>query len=218
MIIKYLGHSAFELRLDDKRKVVFDPYEAGSYDGAVGFGPITGSYDIAVVSHDHPDHASAKVIASAENVVDSDGAFDFEGVGIRSFGVFHDETSGSERGNNLVSIVETEGLRIAHLGDLGHIIDPAELPELEGVDVLLIPVGGYFTIDAGTAASIVEKFRPKIVIPMHFKTEKLGFPIAAVDDFISLMDNVEVAGASELEISGESLSGASKVVVLDPAM
>ena len=218
MIIRYLGHSAFELRLDDQRKIVFDPYEAGSYDGAVGFDQITGKYDIAVVSHDHPDHASARVTASAENVVDKAGERDLGGVRIGSYSTFHDETSGSERGKNLVSIVEAEGLRIAHLGDLGHIVDVGELPELEGVDVILIPVGGHFTIDAGTAALIVERFRPKITIPMHFKTEKLGFPIATVDDFTALMDNVEVAGGSELEISHDTLSGASKVVVLDPAL
>ena len=158
------------------------------------------------------------MIASAENVVDSDGTFEFGGIGIRSFSVFHDETSGSERGNNLVSIVEFEGLRIAHLGDLGHIIDPEELPELEGVDVLLIPVGGFFTIDAGIAASIVKKFRPKIVIPMHFKTEKCPFPPHTVDDFISGREEAVRANDIQVEITADSLPAERQILVLDYAL
>ncbi len=218
MRLKYLGHAAFELSLGDGRKIVFDPYEAGSYDGAVMFDPIEGRYDIAVVSHDHPDHASAVVIASADRVVDSAGETEIDGIKVASFPVFHDETKGSERGKTLISIVETEGIRIAHLGDLGHMITMEDLPALGGLDVAMIPVGGHFTIDAEVAAAIVDLFKPKIVIPMHFKTEKLGFPIDAVDGFISLMDNVEVTGGSELEISSETLSGSSKVVVLEPAL
>ncbi|MBN2070624.1 MAG: MBL fold metallo-hydrolase [Candidatus Krumholzibacteriota bacterium] len=218
MILRYLGHSSFELRLGDGRKIIFDPYEAGSYDGAVGFDRITEKYDIAVVSHDHPDHASRRVIEDAGSLVDSAGRVDLGGVVIESFSVYHDESSGSERGVNLVSIIEADGLRIAHLGDLGHPISVPDLPALEGVDVILIPVGGYFTIDARAAAAIVREFEPKIAIPMHFKTEKLGFPIAGVDNFTDLMDNVEIAGKCEMEISVSMLSGPRKVVVLDPAL
>lgn len=218
MKINYLGHAAFELILDDGKKLVFDPYESGAYDGALAYGPITGAYDIAVVSHDHADHCYKGVTSKAGTVLDKAGESEVEGIKVTAFPTYHDESEGSERGTNLISIVEVEGLRIAHMGDLGHPVSVDDVPELEGVDVLLIPVGGYFTIDADTAAELVKKFNPRVVIPMHFKTDKVGFPITPVDDFVHLMENVEKAGASEFTITKESLPDTVTVVVLDPAL
>jgi len=218
MKLRYLGHAAFELDLSDGRRVVFDPYESGSYDGALAYGPIEGPHDIAVVSHDHPDHRFEGVISRAAVVWDKAGETDIGGVRITSFPVFHDETDGSERGTNLISIVEADGVRVAHLGDLGHMITKADVPALEGVDVMIVPVGGYFTIDAATAKAIAEEFSPKIVVPMHYKTEKCGFPIAPVDDFTMLMGGFNEAGGSELDLTAESLPAGHKVLVLESAL
>ena len=218
MKLRYLGHSAFDLELADGRRIVFDPYESGSYDGALAYGPIEGSYDIAVVSHDHPDHRFEGVTSRAGTVVDGKGEADIEGVRITTIPTFHDESEGSERGTNLISIIEAEGLRIAHLGDLGHPVTRADVPALEGVDVMMVPVGGYFTIDAAAAKAIAEEFSPGIVIPMHYKTEKCGFPIAPVDEFTMLMGEFEEAGRSELELTAGSLPAGLKVLVLDPAL
>lgn len=218
MKINYLGHAAFELVLENGKKLVFDPYESGAYDGALAYGPITGSYDVAVVSHDHADHCFTEVTSKAGYVVDSAGDHELEGMTVRSFPTFHDESEGSERGKNLISIVEVEGLRIAHLGDLGHSVTAEDIPGLQGVDVLFIPVGGHFTIDARAAAEVVKAINPRVVIPMHFKTDKVGFPIAPVDDFTRIMENVEKAGESGFTISKENLPDSLKVVVLDPAL
>jgi len=218
MILRYLGHAAFELELADGRRIVFDPYESGSYGGALGYGPITGPYDIAVVSHDHPDHRFDEVTARAGKVWDGAGEADFGGVKITSIPTFHDETEGNERGANLISIVEADGVRVAHLGDLGHAVTRAEVPALEGVDVMIIPVGGHFTIDAAAAKALVEEFSPGIVVPMHYKTGKCGFPIAPVDEFTMLMGDFDEAGGSELDLSSGSLSDVTRVVVLDPAL
>lgn len=218
MRLRYLGHAAFELSLGDGRKILFDPYEPGSYDGAVGFDPVEGYYDIAVVSHDHPDHRWEDAVSAAGAVVDSAGEHDFGDVRIVSMPTYHDETEGSERGVNLVSVVEAEGVRVAHLGDLGHMISIGEMPGLKGVDVVMIPVGGFFTIDAETAAMVIEAIGPKLVVPMHFKTAKLGFPIASVEGFAELMDNVVTDAGSELQFSADDLPEKMKVVVLDPAM
>ncbi len=218
MKLRYLGHAAFELELSDGRRIVFDPYEAGAYDGALGFGPIEGEYDIAVVSHDHPDHRFEGVLSKAGAVWDAAGEGEFDGIGITSIPTFHDGSGGSERGRNLVTIVDADGVRVAHLGDLGHKVTKAELPELEGVDVMLVPVGGYFTIDAAAAKSLVEEFSPKIVVPMHYKNEKCGFPIAPVDDFTVLMGEFEEAGGSELDLEAGSKPGSTKVIILDPAL
>lgn len=218
MKLRYLGHSAFELELEGGRRIVFDPYESGAYDGALGYGPIEGPHDIAVVSHDHPDHRFEGVTSQAGTVVDGAGETDIEGVRITTIPTFHDESEGSERGTNLISIIEAEGLRIAHLGDLGHPVTRADAPALKGVDVMIVPVGGYFTIDAAAAKAIVDEFSPRIVVPMHYKTGKCGFPIVPVDDFTMLMGEFEDAGGSELELTAGSLPAGSKVIVLDPAL
>jgi len=218
MILRYLGHAAFELDLADGRTIVFDPYESGSYGGALGYGPIEGSYDIAVVSHDHPDHRFEGVTSRAGTVWDGAGKTNIGGVTITSIPTFHDETEGSERGANLISIVEVDGVRVAHLGDLGHVVTKAEVPALEGVDVMMIPVGGHFTIDAAAAKAVLKEFSPRIAIPMHYRTGKCGFPIAPVDDFTVLMGDFDDAGGSELELTAGSLPDATRVIVLDPAL
>jgi L-ascorbate metabolism protein UlaG (beta-lactamase superfamily) len=218
MRVKYLGHAAFELVSDSGSKIVFDPYESGSYDGALKYGAITGSYDLAVVSHAHPDHSDESVKASAKRVIDSAGEFDLEGMHVKTSPTYHDESKGSERGENLISVVELEGMRVAHLGDLGHPLSEEELASIKGVDLLLIPVGGFFTIDATIAADIVRKAEPKVVIPMHFKTDKVDFPIAPVDQFVELMENVETLGGSTLDIEKDETAGGMRVVVLDPEL
>ena len=218
MKLRFLGHAAFEITLEDGKRIVFDPYESGSFDGALAYGPIEGEYDLAIVSHDHADHCSARVTSRARRVVDGAGEFDFEGIRITTVPTFHDESKGSERGKNLISVIEAEDMRIAHLGDLGHPLSEEEAGAIEGVDVLLVPVGGYFTIDAAAAARIIERVRPRIAVPMHFKTPKVDFPIEPVDRFIDMMDNVEHTGGSEVILAKETMPESSTVVVLDPAL
>lgn len=218
MRIKYLGHAAFALALDDGRSVVFDPYESGSYDGALAYGPITGAYDIAIVSHDHADHCCEDVTARAKHVIRRAGEHEIDGITVTSIPTYHDESGGSERGTNLISIIEAEGIRLAHLGDLGHPLPETVVGVLEGVDVVLVPVGGYFTIDAETALKVIEAIGPKLVIPMHYKTEKVAFPIEPVETFTGLVRSVEHAGASEITVTRETLPAERKVVVLDPAL
>ncbi len=218
MRIKYLGHAAFVLTLSDGRTVVFDPYESGSYDGALTYGPITGAFDIAVVSHDHADHCCESVTSRAKHVIKSAGEHEIDGIRIISIPTFHDESGGSERGANLVSIIEAEGIRLAHLGDLGHLLPADDAGALKGVDVALVPVGGHFTIDAETALRVIEDIGPKLVIPMHYMTEKIAFPIEPVEKFTGLVQSVEYAGASEITVTRETLPGERKVVVLDPAL
>ena len=218
MRIKYLGHAAFVLSLSDGRTVVFDPYESGSDDGALTYGPITGTFDIAVVSHDHADHCCEDVMEKAAHVIKSAGEHEIDGIKITSISTFHDESEGSERGANLISIVEAEGIRLAHLGDLGHMLPGDVADTLKRIDVVLVPVGGHFTIDAETALEIIEAIEPKLVIPMHYKTGKVAFPIEPVETFTGLVRRVEHAGASEITVARETLPGEWKVIVLDPAL
>jgi L-ascorbate metabolism protein UlaG (beta-lactamase superfamily) len=217
MKILYLGHSAFELTLANGTRIVFDPYTAGAFGGDLGYSAITGSFDVAVVSHDHEDHSAKDVLKRSKRVVAKAGRVEVAGVVIESVATFHDEAKGAKRGKNLVSVVEAEGLRVAHLGDLGHAAGAKDIPALAGLDVLMIPVGGFFTIDAGTAAKMAKSLQPKIVIPMHYRASKVNFPITPVENFAKLMDNVESAGAKEIEVTKETLPAKMKVVVLEPA-
>lgn len=218
MKLKYLGHACFELALSDGRNIIFDPYESGSYEGALSYGPIEGDYDIAVVSHGHADHRCEEVVSAAGSVVESEGDYEFDGIRIKTFSTFHDETGGSERGENMISIVECEGVRVAHLGDLGHKVRPKDVPGLKGVDIMLIPVGGFFTIDAAVAHEIVEEYHPAVVIPMHYKTDKVDFPIGPVEDFTSLEDNVQQVNGSVIDITDDIYKKERMTYVLEPAL
>jgi L-ascorbate metabolism protein UlaG (beta-lactamase superfamily) len=218
MRISYLGHSAFVLTLEDGRRILFDPYESGAYGGALAYAPITGSFDVVVVSHDHADHCCAEVTSKASHVIDAAGTQRIGGITVTSIPTFHDDSKGAERGKNLLSVVEADGLRIVHLGDLGHSIGEKEKRALGAVDIVFVPVGGHFTIDAETAVRVVKSLGARIVIPMHFKTDKVDFPVKGVEAFTGLMENVERAGRSEITVTREALPGETKVVVLEPAL
>jgi L-ascorbate metabolism protein UlaG (beta-lactamase superfamily) len=127
---------------------------------------------------------------------------------------YHDESQGRERGENTVFTFEADGMKVAFLGDLGHVLSDEQVAAVGPVDVLLTPVGGHFTVDAATATKVAEQLEAKVIFPMHYKTDACGFPIAPVDDFLAGKANVERPGASEVEITEEDL-GAPKVVVLD---
>jgi len=216
MKIKYFGHAAFELELAGGARFVIDPYTAGAF-GTLKYAAIEGNFDVAVVSHNHEDHVSRDVLSHCMKIVNKSGKVELGGVTIESLQTYHDESKGSSRGKNLISIIEAEGLRVAHLGDLGHRIAPKDFPMLKWMDVLMIPVGGHFTIDAATAAALAKSFEPKIVIPMHYLTPKADLPITPVGDFTKLMDVVETPGTSEIEVIKGTLPKTLTVVVLDPA-
>lgn len=217
MKIIYLGHSAFEIVLAGGMRIAFDPYTAGAFGGGIGYGPITGDFDIAVVSHEHEDHTSKDVLKRSKKIVAKTGRVVVPGAVIESVATYHDDENGAKRGKNLVSVLQAEGLRVAHLGDLGHAMGAKDYPVLAGLDVLMIPVGGHFTIDADMAAKMAKGLHPKIVIPMHFKTSKVDFPITPVENFTKLMDNAESVGASEIDVTKGTLPAKMKVIVLQPA-
>jgi L-ascorbate metabolism protein UlaG (beta-lactamase superfamily) len=215
MKIKWLGHSSFLIESSDGTKVMTDPFESGSYDGAVGYAPIRDSADVITVSHDHADHNAVDEIAGDPAIIRGGEERTIKGVVLRGVGTFHDESKGQERGRNIVHVVDVDGLRVGHLGDLGHLLSDDEVEAVGQVDVLLAPVGGYYTIGPEEARDVAEQLGARIVIPMHYKTEDLGFPIQPVDDFLKLMKQVERVGATSIEIDKDNLPDKRKVIVLD---
>jgi len=213
MRIKYLGHSAFALTSQGGTRIVLDPFEAGAYDGAVGYPPISETAEIVVLSHDHPDHGYAEAVKGDPDVISSAGPTSVEDVKITGVETFHDETHGSQRGSNVVFTVQMDGLRLTHLGDLGHPLSDEEATQIGTPDILLVPVGGFFTVDASTAWKVAERLQPRVVIPMHYKTGCCGFPIAPVDGFLQGKENVRRVG-QEVEVSLETLPESREIWVM----
>ena len=215
MKITWLGHSSFLVESKDGTRIITDPYESGSYDGAVGYRPIDEQADIVTVSHDHADHNAVEAVTGAPEIVRGPDSRTVKGVPIKGVATFHDGNKGQDRGRNTVYVIEVDGLRVGHLGDLGHPLSDDEAKAVGEVDVLLAPVGGYYTIGPEEAKSVAESVGASIIIPMHYKTDALGFPIQPVDDFLKLMDKVERVGSRTVELGKEDIEPAPKVIVLD---
>ena len=179
MTLTWYGHSCF--RLDSAQgSVVFDPYEPEYVPGLAL--PEGLSADAVICSHAHRDHNYAAGVALTGRR---------PGFTVERMETFHDDVHGAKRGRNTVSIVTAEGMRIVHMGDLGHMLSAAQCDALLGAEAVMIPVGGYYTIDARTAADIVRAIRPRVVIPMHYRGAGFGFDVlAGVEEFIALADNV----------------------------
>ena len=218
MKIKWYGHASFLLTSDQGTKIITDPYEPGGFGGAIAYGPIPDEADIVLVSHDHADHNHAKGIPGSPEVVKEAGSRTLKGISIKGISTFHDPSRGSERGGNVIFNLSVDGMHVCHLGDLGHTLTDKEVSEIGPVDILLIPVGGYYTIDHKEATRVAQQIKPKVLIPMHFKTSKCTFPIAPVDDFLKGKKNVKQLKTSEAEFSKTALPKRMEIVVLEHAL
>lgn len=216
MKIKWLGHSCFLITTEAGVKILTDPYKSGSYEGAVGYGKIEEPADIVLVSHEHEDHNSVESVPGSPVVIRGPGQHESKDIEFKGVATYHDRSQGRERGENTVFVFETDGIRVCHLGDLGHTVSKEHRSSIGEVDILLVPVGGFYTIDAAEATDVVETLDPGMVIPMHYKTDKLGFAIAGVDGFLEGKKGVKRQGSPEIEIV--KVEGERQVVVLDHAM
>ena len=214
MLIKWYGHAAFRITTAPGVTVIIDPYESGGFGGAISYAPITDPADIVLVSHDHADHNYTASIGGSHKEVRKEGVYDIRGVRIKALPAFHDPSQGSERGRTLIFVIEADGLKVVHLGDLGHLLDRDAVAQIGKTDVLMIPVGGFFTIDAEAATQVMNDIRPSIAIPMHFKTEKVEFPIAGRDEFTKGKERVRTIDGHEIEVAKESLPGKPEIILL----
>ena len=173
MKIEYLGHSCF--RLDDE--LVVDPYKDGS---VPGLKPLRTTAKKVICSHEHADHNGKECVG----IIPGECTFEIEEVPS-----FHDDQQGKLRGPNTIFIITKNGEKLVHLGDLGHFPNEEQLAKIKDADYLLIPVGGYYTIDAKTAAEICKVVHPKQIIPMHYRTDTSGYPeLATLDEFQKLVN------------------------------
>ena len=219
MKIKWLGHASFMITSDKGIRIITDPYDA-AYVAANGssYGEIKEAADIVTVSHDHADHNNAATVRGNPQVVKGATTAEVKGISFKGVPTYHDEAKGQQRGENTIFCFEVDGIKVCHLGDLGHQLSDAQVAELGRIDILLIPVGGFFTIDAKTASQVCSVLAPGVVIPMHYKTSKCGFPIAKVDEFLRGKEKVSRLDASEVEFKQGELPAATQIIVLKSAL
>lgn len=199
MKLTWYGHSCFMIESRAGR-VVFDPYADGSVPGLT-LKPLTA--DLVLCSHGHADHAGEdKVTLTGEQT-------DYT---VETLGCWHDDANGQKRGENLIRIVSGGGARVCHLGDVGHMLFKGQIKAIGHVDALLIPVGGFYTIDAATARELADAIDAQLVIPMHYRGEGFGYDvIETLQPFLDLTKNVEFVDGSSIELPD---FGAPRTVVL----
>lgn len=174
--LRWHGHACFELTCKDFT-VIFDPYEDNYVQG---FGALDVAADLVLCSHQHKDHGAAHVVRP---LTGHENPFT-----ITPIQTFHDPEGGSLRGENTIHLLQAGRLKVVHFGDIGCELTPAQIEALKGLDVAMIPVGGFFTIGPEEAKKLIDTIQPKVVIPMHYRLGELGLPmVAELQEFLSLM-------------------------------
>jgi L-ascorbate metabolism protein UlaG (beta-lactamase superfamily) len=195
MEITWFGHSCFLIKDKNGRKLLTDPFES-----TIGYDLPNESVDVVTVSHHHFDHDYTAELPGVPNVIDKCGYFNLCDIPMSGIPSYHDTVKGAKRGENVIFVFEMDHLRLCHLGDLGHPLSGDDIDKLGKIDVLFIPVGGNYTIDGKEAAAIAKAINSHIVIPMHYKTPNLTFPLEGVEEFVTNMKNGEKIQSSTLGI------------------
>ena len=192
MKIIWYGHSCFAVEADGST-VVCDPYKKGT---VPGYAPLSLTADAVYCSHEHDDHNGRETVTLSGNE---------SNISVQELNTFHDDKKGRLRGENIIRVFSAEGMRVAHLGDLGCEPEPGQMEQLKNLDAVLIPVGGFFTINAKEAKNLIDKLKPRVVIPMHYRTPGHGFAvIEKADKFLKLCDNVIKYDTNVFELTKET--------------
>lgn len=215
MLIRWFGQSSFYIISDDGVKIITDPYMPSSAGGFMNYGAIQVPADIVTVSHDHKDHSYTESIPDGYEAITHPVSKTVKGIHIRGIDSYHDADSGAHRGRNIVFVFEVDRIQICHLGDQGYVFSPSEIEDIGRVDILLIPVGGKYTIDPDEATQLVNRMNPRIVIPMHYRTEKAQILPYGVEDFIRGKSNVVRLDSSGFETIKENLPETTQIIVLE---
>ncbi|MDD5288997.1 MAG: MBL fold metallo-hydrolase [Dehalococcoidales bacterium] len=215
MKVKWLGHASFLITSDKGVKIITDPYKTGP---TLKYTEVKGPADVVTVSHEHYDHNCTSPIEGNPRIIRGTNPAEVKGIKFRGVATFHDENKGKDRGTNTIFCFEVDGVRICHLGDLGHKLSDQEIAQIGKVDVLLTPMAGFYTIDAEVATEVSAKLKPKVIIPMHFKNERCDFPVATVDDFLKGKKNVTRVNSSEIELKAGKIPAETTIIVLKPAL
>lgn len=215
MQIQYYGHSCFKIitkpagRGAEEAVLFIDPF-----DKSIGLRPPQGQANLALVTHNHSDHNNVAALKGDPYVIDIPGEYSAKGINIIGINSFHDNKNGTERGNNTIFVIESEELRICHLGDLGCDLTEKQLEAINGVDILMVPIGGKYTIDGKKAFEIAKKIEPKIIIPMHFKIKGTTLDIDDEKKFCNEAGNCPKEKIAKLNIKKKDLLEKKMEVVI----
>lgn len=215
MNIQYYGHSCVKIntkpagRGQEDVTIFIDPF-----DKSIGLRPPQGNADLVLVTHNHHDHNNISALRGEPVVIDTPGEYSIKGVNIVGFDSFHDEKEGAERGRNAIYVIDTEEIKICHMGDLGSDLDENQLSGIDGVDILFIPIGGKYTINYEKAVKIIKKIEPAIIIPIHYKIPGSLVDIDDEKKFCSEMGNCPSEKVSKLNIKKRDLEGKNMEVIL----
>src|SRR5258706_8028335 len=212
----WAGQACFQISVsngkDHEANIVIDPF-----DEKVGLTVPSFSADILLVSHNHADHNNVSAIKGSPFLIENPGEYEVKGVFVQGIDSFHDDSEGKERGKNTIYMIEAENMRFCHLGDFGQKqLTDEQLEKIDKVDVLMIPVGGTFTINSSEAAKVIGQIEPKIVIPMHYALPKIKIELDEVEKFLKAMGKNAVVPQDKLVVKTSTLpkEGAMEIIVL----
>jgi L-ascorbate metabolism protein UlaG (beta-lactamase superfamily) len=208
MNVTWLGHSCFLLRSSKGLALLLDPF----HENEVGYAMPRVKADIVAVSHDHSDHNNVHAASGNAHIVAKPGLHTVKGLEVRGIESYHDNEYGRLRGPNTIFCFVLDGIRVCHLGDLGHTLSQSQIDAIGRVDLLFLPVGGIYTIDAFEAEDVMRALHPAVTIPMHYKTRALNFALGPVSDFLRIRDYL--GPLTHLELTKEYLSSGAKIVLL----
>jgi L-ascorbate metabolism protein UlaG (beta-lactamase superfamily) len=212
MRIHFYGHATFHVTGEDGMSILIDPYTAGErFRYEERFEPAR----IALVTHEHGDHNNVAAVPGSPQVVRGAGTHTVDGITFTGIPSFHDKEQGARRGPNTIFVFDLDGIRVAHFGDQGVELDDDQYAQLTGVNVMIAPVGGGPTLEIPAMSDMVERVRPNVMIPVHYKTPKVDINLAPVDDFLSGKANVRRVGGSEIDLAAATLPQPTEIVVLD---
>ena len=200
MKLEWIGHACFRMTAENGTVVITDPY-----DETVGAKMVPLQADMITMSHEHHDHNEESMIAGSPVILHGTQEAAVGGVTARAFGSYHDDAQGAKRGKNAIRVFDVDGLKIVHMGDQGCMPEEKILSAIAGADVMMIPVGGTYTVDAKEAKEIIDRVKPRCVVPMHVKTKGCGYPIAKVDEFLGLMGAEGMKPAAFLDVKKENV-------------
>lgn len=210
MNIYWLGHSSFLIKTSIGKRILTDPFDID-----IGYVPYKSSVDLITISHLHFDHCCTKFFDNGTRIINKVGKYELDFCTVSSFPSFHDNCGGIKRGDNIIFKYEVDGFVLCHLGDLGHCLDASISKNIGYIDVLFIPVGDHFTLNLDNVKKVIKQLSPRYIIPMHYKTKNLSFPLEGVDKFLMEMKEVKKVSYPCLSLTKDTLPNESTIVILD---
>lgn len=180
----------------------------------IGYSPYKGTVDVATISHYHFDHSDTSNLQKDTKIIDKLGSYNLDFVNIYAYPSFHDDIRGKKRGENIIFIYEIDGLKLCHLGDLGHALDSSFIDTLGKIDILFIPVGGRYTLNAKLASLITTTISPSYVLPMHYKTPYLSFNLEGVEKYLKYFKHSNKQKLDSLTVTKDTLPQTTEIILL----